>query len=331
MLDEIEVGPTVLSPCDVAFRNLGTVLNVYNKEGKYNDTFVGKDSTAGTSAADGKTVYFSYTGMIQLSDAQGNPSFAGEYLKATAVKAEPIKGSFNENGDSGIMEGMDVTYTHYFTRRRSFGVVVGFNTNGFSFKRSADWDVNLVTRSDLYKAEGLEGMSSYTGSYVRPRIFDPTYKEAYLYYENPIHLGEKALSGKQSATGEWDLAVAYANFRLGGAYNLTLTRHFTVRASGGLVLVDATSRFTWDESYTAPLDTGDTKITSSGTAYKHKFLVGGWADLAARYRVNRVMSVFGSLQCQASDSLNYTTSGGQTVNLDSSSLYTLKTGFCWAF
>jgi hypothetical protein len=335
ILDEVSVGATVLSPCDVSIQNLGNILDVYNfTNGIYNDATVLADSTAGTKSDDSKTYNFAYVSLYQLCDDKGNPSYMGEYLKATSVKAEAKTGTFSENGDSGIMQGMDFTYTHYFTRKHSYGVVLGMSTNGFSFKRSADWDAVVTTRSDLYKAEGLAGLDSFTGSSTRPRIFTSSNPEAYLYYKNPISLGETVLSKEVTASGAWDLKTAFVNFHLGGAYNVMLSRHFVMRMSGGLALVSASSRFRWDESYTVtqvPTIDSDTAIEVSGTNYKHKFLIGGWADLGANYRINRIMSVYSALQYQATDSLDQTTSMGHYIKLDCGSLYSLKTGFSWAF
>jgi len=331
ILDEISIGATLLSPCDVSFENLGNIMDVYNDAGVYNDATIAADSTAGTDAADGKTYAFSYNDLLQLSDSSGNPSFTGEYLKATAVKAEAKNGLFSETGDSGMMQGMDLTYTHYFNRRHTFGLTAGMSTNGFSFRKSADWDVVVTTRSDLYKADGLEGLDGFTGNSVRPRVFSDDEPEAYIYYENPISLGETVLTDDVTAEGVWDLRASYVNFRFGGTYNLMMSRHFIMRMSGGLALVSASSRFRWNEEYTAPVLTIEDSIVSSGISYKHKFLIGGWADIGAHYRVSRVMTVFSSLQYQATDSLEQRTSVGHVVKLDSSSIYSMKTGFSWSF
>lgn len=331
ILDEISIGATFISPCDVAFENLGNIMNVYNDAGKYNDAVVGPDSTAGTDAADGKTYNFAYTNLIQLSDANGNPSYAGKYLKATAVKAEATDGQFSEKGDSGYMQGMDVSYTRYFTRKHKFGITAAVGNNGFAFRRSRSWDVTVTSRSDLYAAEGLEGKSSFSGNSERPRVFSDNEPEAYLYYQNPISLGEQVLGDDVKADGVWDLRAAYMNFRLGATYNLMMSRHLILRMSGGLALVSASSRFRWNEEYTAPLTSVINKVNSSGVSYKHKFLFGGWADVGAHYRISRVMTVYSSLQYQATGTLEQKTNVGHVIKLDSGSLYSMKTGFAWSF
>lgn len=331
ILDEIAIGATILSPCDVSFQNLGNIMDVYNHAGYYNDATIAKDSTAGTDAADDKTYYFSYNNLLQLSDANGNPSFNGEYLKATSVKAEAKNGLFSENGDSGLMQGMDVTYTHYFNRKHTFGLNAGMSTNGFSFRKSASWDVVVTTHSDLYKADGLAGRDGFSGNGVRPRVFSDKEPEAYIYYTNPISLGETTLTDDVTADGVWDLKTSYINLRFGATYNLTMSRHFIMRMSGGLALVSASSRFRWDETYTAPVATIEDDIKSSGINYKHKFLFGGWADVGAHYRISRIMTVYSSLLYQTTDSLEQHSSVGHVIKLDSSSMYSLKTGFSWSF
>jgi hypothetical protein len=331
ILDEISIGATFVSPCDVAFENLGNIMSLYNEAGKYNDAIVEQDSTAGTPAADGKTYNFAYNSLLQLSDSKGNPNYKGEYLKATAVKAEATDGTFSETGDSGYMQGMDVTYTHYFTRKHSFGLTVGVGNNGFAFRRSRDWDVTVTARSDLYRAEGLEGLSNFRGNQERPRVFSDSEPEAYVYYDNPIHLGEEQLGTDINANGVWDLRAAYMNFRFGATYNIMMSRHFIMRMSGGFSLVSASSRFRWSEKFTAPLSSITSDVTSSGVSYKHKFLVGGWADIGAHYRISRVMTVYSSLQYQATGTLEQKTSVGHVIKLDSGSLYSMKTGFAWSF
>jgi hypothetical protein len=332
-LDEFSVGVTMMSPCDMKISNLGNIANVFDQAGKYDDASVAADNTA-TTLNDGKTYNFSYTSMVQLTDKNGNPSFEGQYLKATAVNATATNGTFSENGDSGFTRGIEAAYTHYFDRRHKLGIVFALCNNGFSMKKSADWDVTLTTRSDLYEAENLAGMDGFSGgSADRPRVFSTDVPEVYIYYKNPISLGETALNTDDpiSATGAWDLKTAYISLRMGPVYNFTLSRHWLLRTSGGLAIVSASSRFRWDETYTAPLESGDVDIEASGTNTKHKMLLGGWGDVGAHYRVNRAMTLYTTLEYQGTTSMEQDTAVGHHIELDSSSIYSLKTGFTWAF
>jgi hypothetical protein len=340
-LDEFSVGAVFMSSCTMKLSNLGNVPGIYNDSGKYNDFTIDEDTA---SKNDGKTYNFQFNDITQLCDKNGkmNP-FAG-YVRATAVKAEAVDGVFNKEGDSGMTLGMEATYTHYFDKKHTFGLVVGLANNGFSMKKSAEWDANVSTRSDVYKAEYLNAMDGFEGNSERPRVFSTDEPEAYVYLDKVNSYTEDNV-GITTVDGSWAVKAAYITLRTGVAYNFRLTRHFMLRLSGGLALVSASSRFSWDESYSIldsdgnplsdtlrSLNSDDySTIESSGESDKHKVLIGGWGDLGAHYRISRRLTVYSALGYQSTTSLRQETSAGHIIDLDSSKLYSLKTGFTWAF
>ncbi|MFA5258045.1 MAG: hypothetical protein WC360_07840 [Opitutales bacterium] len=326
--NEFSVGFSMLSPATVSFGNLGNIAGQFNQDGVYNDAFVAPDDSAST-AADGKTYYFAFQGIEQITDASGNPAFNGEYVKASAARAVAKDGIFVEEGDSGNDFGTELQYVRYMTRARKFGFLASLSLTGFSMARSTSWDVDIIGRADLYKGENIDALDGFSGSYMRPRVFSPGQPEVYLSLD-PIHLGEYAI-GEGTASGAWDVKASYLNLRLGGVYNMSLTRRINLRAGGGLVAVLASSNFRWAETFTAPFESGSISVNDSGIDHKKTFLFGGWADLGAHYRINRNVTAFGSVEYQATTSFEQDTPGGPRIEFDSSSLFYAKTGFTWAF
>jgi hypothetical protein len=345
-LDEFSVGTVFASPCDVKMSSLGNVYGYFNSAGKYNDLRIDDDSAKDT-LNDGKTYNFSYLDVSQLCDINGNVSPYGGYIKGTAIKAVAEDGLFEKNGDSGITLGMDATYTHYFDKKHTFGIVVGISNNGFNSTQTAEWKANLWVRSDIYKYEGLNGVDGFTGNETRPHVFFPSEPEKYVYYDMVSSsvselMGSDGKPLSQTVDGTWDLSAAYITLRLGGAYNLRLTRHFSLRLSGGFALVSASSRFRWDEKYSLLDSDGNFVLISmrdndyenlelSGEDIKHKFLIGGWGDFGANYRINRKLTLFSSIGFQSTTSLHQETPAGHVIDLDSSNMYLAKTGFAWSF
>jgi len=327
--NEFSVGISMLSPASVSFSNLGNIYANYNKEGIYDDTFVGEDSTAGTTVADDKTYYFAFLHMEQITDASGNPAYDGEYIKSSAAKAVPKNGTFSEDGDSGNDLGTDIQYIRYTTRARKMGFLASLGMTGFSMDKTSTWDVDIISKADLFAGENLTGLNGFTGSYSRPRIFTPEQPEVYL-YPDPIHLDDYVV-GEGTAMGAWNVKASYLNLRLGAIYNMNVTRRINLRVGGGFVAVLASSYFRWTQTFTAPFSTGDIDVNDSGADHKKSFLFGGWADLGAHYRINRNVTAFGSVEFQSTTSFDQDTPGGQHIEFDSSSLMYAKTGFTWAF
>ena len=339
--DEFSVTTTVMSPCTAKFGNLGNVLdstftdglNAASNGGAYifHDGYVAKDNTSGTDRDDGKTYFFKFSSLVQVSDSAGNPDYAGEYVKFSSVKAESTTGTFQRDADSGTMIGMELDWTHYFDPKHRVGIVAGLNNSGFSMSKSADWNASMEAHSYLFKGEKLEGLDGFTGAYARPIVFSPGTGEAYIFYgDDPIDAGTTSL-GTTSVSGAWKLNASFMNFKLGGVYNLALSRRFIMRFSGGLSLIGASSRFRWDEKYSAPLDSGTVAIESSGTKTTMKLLFGAWGDIGAHYRVNRKLSFYSALQAQLAQSYSDTTKYGHRIDIDCSSTYMMRTGFTWAF
>lgn len=332
LLDEISIGVSFMLPCNAKISNLGTISNTYNDKGAYLDAEIYPDTTYGTDQDDGKTYNFLYYSIMQLTDANGNPNFEAPYLKATNVKADPVDGNFDESGDSGVMKGIDINYTRYMSRKHKLGITAGVTTSGMTFQSTATWDVNLTAHYDIYAAYGLEGIGSFTGNIERPRVFSEDEPEVYISYtpinDEPI---EYDLDQTTTAEGTWDLKNAYIAFRLGAVYNFTLTRRWLMHLGGGLTALSASSRFRWYETYSVTLDSGEYDVTVNEIKNKHKFLFGGWADLGAQYRISRYVNVYTTMQMQSTTSMNYTTKFAQKIDLDSSSMYSVKTGFSWSF
>ncbi len=327
--NEFSVGMSMISPADISFSNLGHINAGFFIEGAYDDASVANDSTAGTDQADGKTYYFSFLGIEQVTDASGNPAFDGEYMKASASRAEAVDGPFSFEGDSGMTVGMEIQYVRYLTQERKFGFLVSLCNTGFDFTESNTWDVNIITRSDLFKGENLTGLDGFTGAYTRPIIFDPITQEAYV-STDPISLEDYVL-GQTEATGAWNVKASYTNFRIGVVYNMGISRRVNLRASGGLVATMASSNFRWTSAFTVPYDTQDIEISDANSDHKRKFLFGGWADLGAHYRINRNVTAFGSVEFQSTNSFDQETPEGYKIEFDSSSQLYAKTGFTWAF
>jgi hypothetical protein len=330
LLNEFSVGVSMLTPADVEFANLGRILGRYNYEGAYDDFAMGDDSVGDSDTPDGKTYYFVYNGSEQVTNAAGDPAFNGTYIKASAAKAEPVDGIFSENMDSGSRMGTEWEYIRYFDRSRKLGALVAFSLNGFDLDRSATWDVNISARQALYLAENVAGRDGFSGTYIRPRIFSPNEPETYVYQSDPIELSDVDM-GTGEATGYWDVKTCFATLRLGGVYNLTLSRRFLVRVGGGLSLVMANSRFRWTESYTIGYDWGDYELSESSSDYESHLLYGGWADMSARFRISRSLTMFGSMQYQGTTSFEQETIREHKIEFDSGSQFYAKTGFSWSF
>ncbi len=333
MLDEFSVSTAFISPYSAKLADLGNITDsIYRSAGQgvFHDGYVLKDHVSYTDTPDDKTYSFKFTGLIQVSDSQGNPNFAGNYLKLSSVKAEATSGTFEKDHDSETMLGMEVDWTHYFDSRRRFGFVMGLNNAGFSFAHSADWEVRMTADSYLYHGTGLEGRDGFTGSFYRPIVFSPERPEAYIYLGDPTFLGSTDL-GTVTASGTWKMNAAFMTMKIGGVYNLSLSRRFIVRFSGGLSLIGASTRFAWDETYTAPLESGDVDIEAAGRKVTMKLLFGAWGDIGAHYRINRKVTVYSSLQAQTAQSYSDTTKYGHRIEVDASSTYMMRTGFTWAF
>jgi len=331
--DEISITATVTSPYTATMGNLGNVTDdgyISSGAGLYHNFFVGPDNLEGTDKSDGKTYYFTFASLVQVSNAAGEPDYNGNYIRAESVRAEASSGTFSDESDSGIMNGMEVAITHYFDARHRLGFVASLNNAGFSTSKSAEWDINMIVSSWLYQGEKLAGRDGFTGYYYRPILFSPGAEEAYIYLGDPTALEDVAL-GKTTATGSWKLNASFMTLKLGAVYNMPISRRFIVRLSGGLSLVGASSRFRWDETYTAPLDSGDIDVESVGTKTTMKVLLGAWGDIGAHYRVNRKLTVYSSLAGQVAQSYNDTTKFGHRIEIDCSTTYMMKTGFTWAF
>ncbi len=333
MLDEFSVSTTFISPYSAKMTDLGNVTDsIYGSasNGIFHDGYVLKDHVSYTDTPDDKTYSFKFTSLLQVSDAQGNPNYAGDYLKMSSVKAAATGGTFEKDHDSAAMLGMEVDWTHYFDNRRRFGFVVGLNNAGFSFAHSAEWEVRMTADSYLYHGIGLEGRDGFTGSFYRPIVFSPERPEAYIYLGDPTFLGSTDL-GTVTASGTWKMNAAFMTMKIGGVYNFSLSRRFILRFSGGLSLIGASTRFAWDETYTAPLESGDVNIEAKGTKTSMKVLFGAWGDVGAHYRINRKVTIYSSIQAQTAQSYTDTTKYGHRIEVDASSTYMMRTGFTWAF
>jgi hypothetical protein len=333
MLDEFSVSTALISPYSSKMTDLGNITDsIYSAtaQGIFHNGYVYKDGVSYSDNPDNKTYNFTYKSLLQVSDAQGNPNYAGEYLKMTAVKAEATGGTFEQDHDSSTMMGMEVDWTHYFDNRRRFGFVMGLNNAGFSFAHSADWEVRMTADNYLYHGIGLEGRDGFSGSYYRPVVFSPERPETFIYLGDPVFLGSTDL-GTVTASGNWKMNAAFMTMKIGGVYNFSVTRRFIVRFSGGLSLIGASTRFAWNETYTAPLESGDASIVATGNKTTMKVLFGAWGDIGAHYRINRKVTVYGALQAQTAQSYSDTTKYGHHIEVDASSTYMMRTGFTWAF
>jgi len=349
-LNEFSIGFSLVMPYDVKISNLGNVYDVYNNEGEYNDFGVKKDDSYDDGIRDGKSYAFEFLDVSQLCDIDGNMNPIGGYVKGMAVKAMAADGTFDKTGLTDVSLSMDVALTHYFDKRHTFGFVVDISSNGFQRRTNADWEANLYTRTDVYKYEGLDGVDGYSGSTTRPHIYSPSEPNYYVYLDKVNSYTKELLNddGTNVTTtvdGAWELDAEYISLRLGAVYNFRLSRHLSIKASGGFALVSASCRFLWDETYDVVDDDGNplhedltsimgddySEIEDEGEWKKHKWLVGGWTDLGAQYRVNRTMTVFSTLGFQSTTSLRMVTSAGNVIDLDSSKLYSIKGGFAWSF
>lgn len=328
--NEFSVGVSMLTPADISFKNLGGVSGVYDTVGVYDDTTMAADSTTGTDKADGRTYNVSFSGLEQVSDANGNMAFNGNYVKASATKGEAVDGMFTESGDSGNTVGMELQYTRYLTRARKFGITFAISTTGFTYDKTNTWDVNLVTRSTLIKGSGLTGLDGYKGSYTRPGIFTPALPAVFFYEDGSIDLGSTT-TGKSKATGAWDVKASYVDFRFGALYNLSLTRRLNMRVGAGLVGTLASSTFRWSEYFNVPYNTGTVTVFDVGRDLEMHLLYGVWSDVGAHYRINRNVTMFGSMEYKKTTSFEQNTSEGHRIEYDSSNQFYAKTGFTWAF
>ncbi len=202
MLDEFSVSAAFISPYSAKLADLGNITDsIYNSAGQgvFHNGYVLKDHVSYTDTPDDKTYSFKFTGLIQVSDSQGNPNYAGNYLKLSSVKAEATTGTFEKDHDSETMLGMEVDWTHYFDSRRRFGFVMGLNNAGFSFAHSTDWEVRMTADSYLYHGSGLEGRDGFTGSFYRPIVCSP---------ERPEGLHEHASKSKSRVQeGQWAMGT----------------------------------------------------------------------------------------------------------------------------
>ncbi len=329
--NEFSVGMSMLGAADVSISNLGNVNGSFFSDGTFDDAFVGEDSTAGTDVADGKSYYFAFEGLEQITDADGNMAYDGDYIRANSTRGIVADGGFSIGDETGNCLGLEVSYVRYLTSERKLGFFFGMGNTGFDMAQSSTWDVELITRSVLYKGENLTGLDGYSGRYVRPRIWGVGATPVFVFPDEYIDLGESNVYGSTEATGSWKLKASYTNFRVGAVYNMGLTRRFNVRASGGFVATVASSSFRWTQSMTVPYETGDIDISDSGTSLKKKMLFGGWADLGAHYRINRNVTAFSSVQFQSTTSFEHEGESGYKIEFDSSSQIYAKTGFTWAF
>ena len=331
-LDELSTGFDVMSPCKMTISNLGNVYNNYNKtDGYYDNGYVYKD-TKTDSDTKGLTYYFNFKSIMQVCNKDGTPNMQGNYIKLEDVKAVSASGSFTESKDGQVEPGVFVDYTHYLTKWHKFGFTVGVSNYGMHMVSNRSWTANLYTRSDVYEGTGLSGLNGFTGDENRIRVYSPDEPPAFIKYKQGIVYSDKdQYLGQATVDGGWRLNASYVTLHLGPTYNFFITRHFIVRASGGLAISEASCRYHWIEKYTAPLDTGDLAIDNEGVAYKQRMLLGYWGSLGAHYRVSRVMTVFSALQYQSLQNLHVSMNEGQKIYLDSSSMYSLKSGFTWSF
>ena len=329
-LDEISTGLDIMSPCKMSISNLGSVYNNYNKtNGLYDNGYVYKDVK---TDSDGKTYYFNFKSIMQVCDSKGVPDLKGDYIRLEDVKAVSASGPFSESKNGEVTPGVFVDYTHYLTKWHKLGFMIGVSNYGMHMVANKSWTADLYTRSDVYHGTGLEGLNGFTGDQNRIRVYSPDEPPAFIYYKEGIVYSDKdQYLAQATVTGGWRLNASYVTLHLGPTYNFFITRRFIIRASGGLAVSEASCRYHWIEKYSAPLDTGDLAIDNEGIAYKQKMLIGYWGSLGAHYRVSRVMTVFSALQYQSLENLQVYMNDGQKIYMDSSSMYTIRSGFTWSF
>lgn len=274
--------------------------------------------------------------MVQAAPAPAPGSSSGPdnlYIRGTVLRAQGDPFAIEDS--SGIGVGWEIQYNRYLNEKRRLGLVAAFGVNGIHTEQASTWTVSATGDYYFHRVSGEAlGVDGYEGVYNVPVITFPSSGQltANPYPDASVDLpGYHDVDlGEVDATGAWELDTAFYTFRLGGVYNLDLTRTFDMRFSGGVHALIVSSRFTWDETFTvAPFE--DQYVRDFGEDRETRIIFGIWADAGATWRINNHSTFFGSVEYQKSDTFDQTTSDDVTVEFDSSSLIYAKTGFSWAF
>ncbi len=346
---ELTVGTRILAPTTVGIDNVGLISGPPSGEGfmYYNDAQFLPDGYAGNDD-NGTTYFFAFNSAQQIVDAEGRPMIDGDYILATHMSAIPIESErlattgISREDDTGPAMGWELQYARYLTNKKRFGFLVAFGVNGVDSSVTENLKYQQTYEGYLHLIERGEGSGSfapdrgYGGRLGPPVIITPGVLDIQAHInpvdpDNPLY--QYTIEG--DGTGKWDLRTGLYTFRLGGFYNLDVSRRFDLRVGAGLAAIVVDSYFDWSLA-TRPsedMPIAD-RLNPSGASGEHRerdILLGGWADVGASYQINSRVQFFGSVEYTSAEEFSQSVSGVGSATIDTSKMVNARTGFSFAF
>ncbi|MDX2110153.1 MAG: hypothetical protein SFY80_07935 [Verrucomicrobiota bacterium] len=331
--DTVTIGWRAMFGVDVTFSKLGGVSLQdpnYTSSGSYpglnfNDGYILRDNTFsadGSKSLDGKTVNFSYASASQvISDASGTSIDYHSYGSVTNATAL-------ETTDSGMANGWELQYIHYFGRKQRFGFLAGFSFNTFSTSQQNTLTNDLLERTYNHRTGSriyntgttTSNDAGYTGPIYRPEAVGTQVTPA-----TSINIPERSIDPSLLTTtpipngaevdGDWEVNGSFYSFRIGPVYDLSLSKKFKMQVGAGLASVFFSSDFQAKEIVTAIGKPGK-PTTFNKTQRDSEWLVGGYVDANANYQINERMNFFSGMQFQStSDYTGYNDAREVKVNM----------------
>ncbi len=150
---------------------------------------------------------------------------------------------------------------------------------------------------------------------------------------SPANSSSQTFAGAATVAGTREFDVHIFSARLGPYMDIPLNEHFTLSLTGGLLLEEIDSDFSFNESVT--IDPSVTLVglpaeTRHGSGSANDLLVGAYAGGKISYAFSERLAAFGGAQFRTSGDYSQTVSG-KTATLDLSQALLVTLGLSYSF
>jgi hypothetical protein len=238
----------------------------------YTDGYNRVDSSGNVG---GKTWFWGYNSASQLP--------GDDTVVMHGTTSAPTVSSLDRDGDPH--HGMELTYNLEVHElwHGYWGIEAAFNFTDLTISDNRTLATTATTVSDAFALGGIiPPVAPYAGTFSGP---GPLIGDA------PTR---SSTTGPAFVAGQRGVNADIYGFRLGPYWELPLSDKWAVSLSGGLVVADIESQF----SYTETVSTAAGSSFATGSNNASKILFGGYASANLSYSITRCFGLFAGIQYQ---------------------------------
>lgn len=291
----------------------------------YDNGYIYPDQTT-ASAHPGYTWYYGYQAGTPMNSAGTQFSLYKNTASANASETQ------DQNGPT---EGFELNYDRQLGHIGPiwWGVEAAFGYNHVDIHDDRPLVENLTRTTDTFQTGGgaVLNPAPFQGTVTGPGEGDANGWP--LVGLTPVSSSSQSVSDAASITGSRELDAQIFTFRLGPYIDLPLTHRFMATFSGGLLILDVVSQFTFNE--TVSINPAYSLVTLPGESHQgsvnsNDILLGVYASGNISYALSDHVRLVAGAQLESTDNFTQSVAGKSAVlNLEKAVLVTL--GLSYSF